>query len=47
MGGRREALLFLVSSFSAVSAGGVREANAAEGKRFRLYCRNFISVNCV
>ncbi|CAK9196089.1 unnamed protein product [Sphagnum troendelagicum] len=30
MGGRREALLFLVSSFSAVSAGGVREANAAE-----------------
>ncbi len=47
MGGRREALLFLVSSFSAVSAGGVREANAAEGKRFRLYCRNFVSVNCV
>lgn len=30
MGGRREALLFLVASFSAVSAGGVREANAAE-----------------
>jgi hypothetical protein len=47
MGSRREALLFLVSSFSAVSAGGVREANAAEGKRFRLYCRNFVSVNCV
>jgi hypothetical protein len=47
MGGRREALLFLVASFSAVSAGGVREANAAEGKRFRLYCRKFVSVNCV